>query len=120
VANVATLIKADTVVALQQLVAQIRVDDAVAEYAVRIVRASRDWPGLAIGAGPRGSIALIRVARAMAVMAGRDFVTPDDVKTAALPVLRHRVALAPESELEGLSADQLLASLLEQTPAPRA
>jgi len=120
VANVATLIKADTVVALQQLVSQIRVDDAVAEYAVRIVRASRDWPGLAIGAGPRGSIALIRVARAMAVMAGRDFVTPDDVKTAALPVLRHRVALAPESELEGLSADQLLASLLEQTPAPRA
>ena len=55
----------------------------------------------------------------MAMMGGRDFVTPDDIKAAALPVLRHRVTLSPETELEGLSADRLLASLLEQTAAPR-
>ncbi|HEY9102834.1 MoxR family ATPase [Chitinimonas sp.] len=120
VASVGTLVKPETVVALQQLVAQIAVDPAVAEYAVRLVRASRDWPGIAIGAGPRGSIALVRLARAMALLAGRGYVTPDDIKAAALPVLRHRVALAPESELEGLSPDQLLAELLEQIAAPRA
>ncbi|GAB3252914.1 AAA family ATPase [Chitinimonas naiadis] len=120
IGSVTTLIKPDTVVALQQLVAQVTVDGAVAEYAVRLVRSSRDWPGIAIGAGPRGSIALVRMARATALLAGRSYVTPDDIKAAALPVLRHRIALAPESELEGLTADQLLAELLEQTAAPRA
>jgi MoxR-like ATPase len=120
VAQVSTLIKPESMVALQRMVAQIRVDDAVAAYAVRLVRATRDWPGIAIGAGPRGSIALIRVARAMALVGGRDYVTPDDVKSAGLPVLRHRVALSAESELDGLTTDVLLAQLLEQTPAPRA
>jgi len=117
---VATLIKPETVLALQQLVARVRVDQAVAEYAVRLVRATRDWPGIAIGAGPRGTIALIRIARAMALMAGRDFVTPDDIKSACLPVLRHRIAIAPESELDGLNTDHLLHALIEHIAAPRA
>jgi MoxR-like ATPase len=116
---VRTLIRPDVVVALQQFVAKIRVDDAVANYAVRIVRATRDWPGIAIGAGPRGSIALVRVARALALLGGRDYVTPDDIKSAALPVLRHRVAISPESELDGLSSDDLLTGLIAQTIAPR-
>jgi len=116
---VRTLIRPDIVVALQQFVSKIRVDDAVANYAVRIVRATRDWPGIAIGAGPRGSIALVRVARAMALLGGRDYVTPNDIKTAALPVLRHRVAISPESELDGLSGDDLLSGLIAQTVAPR-
>jgi len=107
-------------VVLQQIVSKIRVDDAVASYAVRLVRATRDWPGIAIGAGPRGSIALLRVARAMALLAGRDFVIPDDIKAAGLPVLRHRVAISPESELDGLTSDDLLKGLIEQTVAPRA
>lgn len=117
---VATLIKPETVVALQQLVARIRVDEAVANYAVRLVRATRDWPGIAIGAGPRGTIALVRVARAMALMAGRDFITPDDIKSACLPVLRHRIAISPESELDGLNTDHLLQALIEHIAAPRA
>jgi MoxR-like ATPase len=117
--GVRTLIRPDVVVALQQFVAKIRVDDAVANYAVRIVRATRDWPGISIGAGPRGSIALVRVARAMALLGGRDYVTPDDIKTAALPVLRHRVAISAESELDGLSSDDLLSGLIAQTAAPR-
>jgi MoxR-like ATPase len=117
--KVATLVKPETIVVLQTLVARIRVDDAVAAYAVRLVRATRAWPGLAIGAGPRGSIALVRVARAMALLAGRDFVTPDDVKAAALPVLRHRVAVSPDSELDGLSSDDVLAVLVAQVEAPR-
>ncbi|CAN7692617.1 MoxR family ATPase [Pseudoduganella sp. LjRoot289] len=120
VAAVATLVKPETVLALQQLVARIRVDDSVANYAVRLVRATRDWPGIAIGAGPRGSIALVRMARAMALLAGRDYVTPDDVKQASLPVLRHRIAISPESELDGLNSDQLLTTLVQQVAAPRA
>jgi MoxR-like ATPase len=119
VGNVATLVKPETIVVLQQLVAKIRVDDAVAAYAVRLVRATRDWPGIAIGAGPRGSIALVRMARAMALTAGRDYVTPDDIKSASLPVLRHRIAISPESELDGLSSDDLLHGLIEEVPAPR-
>lgn len=120
VGKVNTLVKPETIVALQQLVGQIYVDEAVTAYAVRLVRATRDWPGMAIGAGPRGCIALIRIARALALLAERDYVTPDDIKAASLPVLRHRVALSPESELDGLSSDDILASLIEQTPAPRA
>jgi MoxR-like ATPase len=120
VGAVNTLIKPETAVALQQLCAQITVDEAVAAYAVRLVRTTRDWPGIAIGAGPRGSIALIRIARALALLANRPFVTPDDVKSAAMPVLRHRVTLSPESELEGLSVDEILRAVLEQVAAPRA
>nr|WP_315487413.1 MoxR family ATPase [uncultured Undibacterium sp.] len=120
VKQVSTIIKPETIIALQQIVAQISVDDAVANYAVRIVRATRDCPGISIGAGPRGSIALIRIARAFALLNKRDFVTPDDIKTACLPVLRHRVALSPESELDGLSSDNILSNLIEQIPAPRA
>ena len=119
VGNVATLVKPETIVVLQQLVAKIRVDDTVAAYAVRLVRATRDWPGIAIGAGPRGCIALVRMARAMALTAGRDFVTPDDIKTASLPVLRHRIAVSAESELDGLSSDDLLRGLIDDVAAPR-
>jgi MoxR-like ATPase len=119
VAQVRTLIKPETLVALQQLVARIRVDDTVANYAVRMVRATRQWPGVSVGAGPRGSIALIRLARAMALMGGRDYATPDDIKKASLPVLRHRIALSPESELDGLNADEVLAALIESVAAPR-
>ncbi|WP_426321055.1 AAA family ATPase [Pseudoduganella sp. R-43] len=119
VAQVRTLIKPEILVALQQLVARIRVDEAVANYAVRMVRATRQWPGVAVGAGPRGSIALVRLARAMALMAGRDYATPDDIKQASLPVLRHRIALSPESELDGLGADDVLAALIDSVAAPR-
>jgi MoxR-like ATPase len=119
VEQVRTLIKPETLIALQQLVAHIRVDEAVANYAVRLVRATRQWPGVAVGAGPRGSIALIRLARAMALMAGRDYATPDDIKQAGLPVLRHRIALSPESELDGLGADDVLAALIDSVAAPR-
>jgi MoxR-like ATPase len=74
---------------------------------------------VAIGAGPRGAIALVRVCRALAVLDGRDFVTPDDVKRVALPALRHRIAVAPELEIEGLRTDDVLRSILENVEAPR-
>jgi MoxR-like ATPase len=116
---VTPLVKPQTVTTLQTIVANVAVDDAVLDYAVRIVRATRSWPGVAAGTGPRGGIALVRVARAVALMAGRDFVTPDDVKGLALPCLRHRVTPAPELEIEGQGADSILRALLEKVDAPR-
>ena len=107
------------VVALQQAVAAIIVDPQVIDYAVRIVAATRKWPGIALGAGPRGSLALVRAARAQAVLAGRDFVTPDDVREIARPALRHRIALAPELQIEGQLADDALTALLAKVEAPR-
>ncbi len=104
---------------LQQTAAHQRVDAQVVEYAVRIVRATRDWVGLALGSGSRGALALVRGARAVALMEGRNFVTPDDVKRIALPALRHRVALSPDALLEGRKPNDLLTQLLETVPAPR-
>jgi len=116
---VSAVADAEAILNLQQAAARIRVDDQVLAYAVRIVRATRAWMGLALGAGPRGGIALVRAARASALLAGRSFVTPDDLKTMALPALRHRVQRSPESELEGHSTDLLLRGLLERVEAPR-
>jgi MoxR-like ATPase len=99
--------------------AAIRVDKAVIDYAVRIAAATRDWAGIALGAGPRGSLALVRAARAQAVLSGRDFVTPDDVREIAKPALRHRIALAPELQIEGQSPDDVLHALLAKVEAPR-
>ena len=119
VERVASLVRPGTVTALQSIAASVRVDDQVLDYAVRIVRATRGWPGVAAGAGPRGGISLVRVARAAALMAGRDFVTPDDVKSFAMPVLRHRITPSPELQIEGQSTDSVLAALLAKIEAPR-
>ncbi|HPF27144.1 MAG TPA: MoxR family ATPase [Steroidobacteraceae bacterium] len=107
------------VVTLQQLAARQRVDAKVIEYAVAIVRATRDWPGLAIGAGSRGAIALVRTARALALMDGRDYVTPDDIKHIALPALRHRVGLSPDALMEGRKEADVLSAVIESVAAPR-
>jgi MoxR-like ATPase len=105
--------------ALQQGVAATRMDKAVTDYAVRIVRTTREWPGVIGGAGPRGGLALARLARAQAVLDGRDFVTPDDVRAVALPALRHRLVLAPEALIERQRPDDMLTALLHKVPAPR-
>ena len=114
-----TLLQAKDVLALQKIASDLPLDDQVLDYAVRLARASRSWPGLAMGAGPRASIALVRGARARALLRGGDFVLPDDIKSCALAVLRHRVRLVPELDIEGLSVDQVLQQLLDQVPAPR-
>jgi len=91
----------------------------VLDYAVRLARATRDWPGIALGAGPRGSLALVRAARAQAVLSGRDFTTPDDVRAVAKPALRHRIGLAPELQIEGQRVDDVIDALLVKVDAPR-
>lgn len=119
VSRVRTVADPEAVLNLQQIAARLRLDDAVLDYVVRLVAATRQTPGFAIGAGPRGGIALIRAARAQALLKGRDFVTPDDVKSIAKPALRHRLTLAAEYEMEGAQVDEVLEELLRRVAAPR-
>jgi MoxR-like ATPase len=106
-------------IAVQQGTAQVTVDAAIIDYAVRIVRGTRGAAGFALGSGPRGSLALIRAARAAAVLEGRDFVTPDDVRRVAKPALRHRVSRAAEMQIEGREVDDLLDHVLKSVAAPQ-
>jgi MoxR-like ATPase len=107
--QVAAVLSDRAILALQTLAARQRVDAAVVDYAVRIARATRDWPGIAIGAG----------SKAAALLAARSFVTPDDVKSVALAALRHRVALSADAQLDGRKPDDVLTAILEATAAPR-
>jgi MoxR-like ATPase len=118
--NVKPCLNERTLLSLQQIAAHQRVDENVVDYAVRIVRATRNWPGLAIGAGSRGAISLVRAARVAALLEGRDFVTPEDIKRFALPALRHRVALTPDALLEGRKTSVVLSEVVESVAAPRA
>ncbi len=104
---------------LQSLAARVACVPDVIAYAVRLVRATRGSQGMALGAGTRGAIALVKVAKAFALLSGRNYVTPDDIKSAALPVLRHRVALAPELAISGQRTDDFLTNLLRTVEAPR-
>ena len=104
---------------LRQAAAAVHVEPSVRDYVTRIVRSTRDEPSFALGASPRAGVALFLASRAEALLAGRDFVTPDDVKSLALPVLRHRVLLTPEAEVEGQRVDDRLRGLLQTLPAPR-
>jgi MoxR-like ATPase len=113
------IITPEDIVAMQMGTSQVAIDEVVMDYAVRIVRATREWPGISLGAGPRGSLALVRAARAQAVLEERNFVTPDDVRTIAKPALRHRIALAPELQIEGQRVDDVLTALLVKVEAPR-
>ena len=117
--HVTPLLDGAAVWRLQQTAARQRVDDQVIDYAVRLVRATRDWAGLAFGSGSRGALALVRGGRAAALLDGRPYVTPDDIKRVALPALRHRIALAPDALLEGRKPNDLLKEIVDAVAAPR-
>jgi MoxR-like ATPase len=119
ISRIKTVMQASDLVALQRSAATIHVDDAVAAYIVELVRSTRAWNGIDVGAGPRASIAMLRAARAQALLNGHDFVTPDDVKSIAPGVLRHRIALSADLEIEGYQTDDVVRDLLEQIAAPR-
>jgi MoxR-like ATPase len=104
---------------LRALVDQVRVAEDVRGYVANIVRATRDENTLSLGASPRASVALMRAARAAAVLDGRAYVTPDDVKERAPAVLRHRITLSPELEVEGRTTDDVIAALLLRIDAPK-
>ena len=116
--DIAAVLSADEVGALRRMVDGVRVAPEVRAYLADIARATRDERMLALGASPRATVALFRAARGAAVLDGRDFVTPDDVKGVAPAVLRHRIVLAPELEVEGRTPDDVLAALLARVRVP--
>ncbi len=97
----------------------VRVEEGIVEYVRAVVDQTRRSSHLYLGASPRGGIALLRTGQCLAALRGRDFVIPEDMKEVALPVLRHRVILRPEAELEGLTPDRIVSSILERIPVPR-
>jgi len=119
VSSVDSLLSGEQILHLQKIATTLTVDQQVVDYAVRLVRATRDWSGVQIGAGPRGSIALIRAARAQALCQGNDFVTPDNIKSVAIPVLRHRIQLDAELRIEDYRPDDIVSDILANIDAPR-
>jgi len=104
---------------VRQLVSRIHLSDELLDYIVDVIRGTREHASLEVGASTRAANMLAAAARAYAALLGRDFVIPDDVKTLALPVLRHRVILSAGAEIEGLSADRVVSEILSRTAAPR-
>ena len=97
----------------------VKVQESLFNYIVQVARRTRDWPSLSLGASPRAAVSLMAVSKAMAAMDGRDYLIPDDVKQATLPVLRHRIMLKPEADLEGMTADQILQDVLRAVEVPK-
>lgn len=116
ITTLAQVVDGGHLLALQRQVWDVHVDDTVRDYIVRLIHATRTHPDLALGASPRGSLALFKTAQALAILRGRDFVLPDDVKTLVVPTLVHRLIVRPESALRGYTAQRVLAELLETTP----
>lgn len=108
-----------TLVALRRQLTAIRIKDELVAYLVDIVRQTRRHQGVMVGAGPRATQALLLSSRAAAALAGRDFVTPDDIKSLAMPVLGHRIILRPEYEIEGLSIEEVITQILQEVTVPR-
>jgi len=114
------VIDAPTLVALQQALEQVHVSEAIEGYVVDIVAATRESRRLAVGASPRGSLAMLKLSRAKAALAGRDFVTPEDVKAVAIPALAHRLTVRPELWVQRLRGEDVVAEVLETVPTPPA
>lgn len=117
--GVTAVVGATEIAAVVDLVATIRLADEVVDYIVRLVRATRESADLEAGVSPRGGAMLATAARARAVLQGRDYVIPDDIKALALPALRHRVVLSPAAEVEARLPDQVVQTLIDQVEAPR-
>lgn len=118
-AGLSVLLSPEQLKELQAEVGGVTVEPKIFDYIYGIVAATRNASDIAVGASPRAGIALLNCSKAIAALRGRDFVTPDDVKELALPVLRHRVILRPEAEVEGLTVDRVLHSLLDAQTVPR-
>ena len=116
--NLKPVVTKDEVLAAQNAVRDVMVDNKVRDYMVQIVQASREHEALALGGSPRASIALYRASQALAAVRGNDFVSPDDVKRVCRPVMTHRLILKPESRLRKITAEQIVDEILEETDVP--
>jgi MoxR-like ATPase len=113
------VVDAPRLIELQRSLEHVHVSEPIGLYMVDLVAATRESPRLQVGASPRGTLALLKLARARAAVGGRDFVTPDDVKALAIPTLRHRIVLRAEAEIEGLDADAVCKRVLARLDVPR-
>jgi MoxR-like ATPase len=118
-AGVQPVVDAVVLAAMQEEVSKVKVEEKILSYIHAIVKATRNSSDIAVGASPRAGIALLNCGKAVAALRDRDFVIPDDVKELALPVLRHRVLLRPEAEIEGLTSDHVIRGLVESQVVPR-
>ena len=114
------VVDAATLIEMQRALEQVHVSDAIEGYVVDIVTATRESQRLAVGASPRGSLALVKLARAKAALSGRDFVTPEDVKAIAVPALAHRLMVRPELWVQRLRGEDVVAEALATVPTPPA
>jgi MoxR-like ATPase len=117
--GVKAVIPAEALTALNRQLENITVKEELLAYLVAVVRQTRRHPGVLVGAGPRAIQALLLGSRALAAISGRDFITPDDIKSLATAVLGHRIILRPEYEIEGLSIAEVIAEILEEVTVPR-
>jgi len=107
------------IIAIREWVRQVELSDALVDYLVDLIRATRQHPSLLAGASPRSANMVATASRAYAALQGRPYVIPDDIKAIALPTLAHRLVLAPGAEIEGLTSDGILTQIIAQVPAPR-
>lgn len=112
-------IDAGLLVQAQQELKSVTVEEALFSYIVQIARRTREWPSLSLGASPRAAVSLMAVSKAVAALDGRDYVIPDDVKASSRPVLRHRIIMKPEADLEGITPDQVLQDVLHAVEVPK-
>ncbi|NIA21952.1 MAG: AAA domain-containing protein [Anaerolineaceae bacterium] len=118
-AGINKVITVEELLAARNDLKEIRVDDGLYDYIVRVVGGTRTHHHLTLGASPRASLAFLQAAKVVAALGGRDFVTPDDVKRMAMPVLRHRLIPKPEAEIEGISTDDIVEQVLAEVEIPR-
>jgi MoxR-like ATPase len=117
--NVGKVLDLESLAGIRQTAKKVRLEEIVRRYITKIVRATRSMPQITLGASPRAGVMLMGAAKAKALLMGRDFVTPDDVKDMALPVLRHRILLVPEAEVEGKTTDDCIKDILLSMEVPR-
>lgn len=112
-------VQPDALQRAREQVRAVKVQEALFAYIVEVVRRTREWPSLSLGSSPRAAVNLLNFSKAVAAMDGRDYLIPDDIKQAVLPVFRHRVVVKPEADLEGLTADQVLQDVIRAVELPK-
>jgi MoxR-like ATPase len=117
--SLAPIIDGQTLIGMQDALEEVHLDQSVGDYIVELVGATRTHPDVEVGASPRGALALLKLSRGKAMLAGRDFVTPEDVKAVAIPALAHRITLRPELWVRRIKGDDIAAALLAKVPSPR-
>jgi MoxR-like ATPase len=117
--GVTAVLSADEIRSYREVVRQLHVEDNVLRYIAQIIHETRNSPALFLGGSPRASVAILNGTKAYAALNGRDFVTPEDVKVIALPVLRHRVILTPDKEMEGVTTDDVVKQIVDKIEVPR-